>query len=187
MSKIIVLSVVILMLSGSVFAHIGFMGLYSDGTHTSCSASGVPFYLVEMWIWFKPDPTNGMVCADFMITYPANVITSTVTKNLPIISIDWGDFYSGYSVCFIDCQYDWIWPAHQLLYVTDYTPTTCQIVKHPDPAIECVQMNDCTEGYPPYCVGAYPRLWLNEDWGPCEDPLATEGMSWGAIKSLYGD
>lgn len=186
MVKAIVLFVALLMLSGSVLAD-GFIGLYSDGTHTSCAANGVGMYPVEMWIWCKPDPSLGMICAEFMISYPANVIQSTVTWNDPIISVWLGDLPSGLSICFIVCQWDWTWIAHQTIYVTDPTQTMCQVWKHPDPGIPCVSLYDCTPGYPGYCVGAYPRLWLNHPNGSCADPIATEETSWGAIKSIYGD
>jgi hypothetical protein len=68
--------------------------------------------------------------------------------------------------------------------VTDPTPTQVCVVKHPDPNIECIQMADCTPGYPTYCVCGCPCLWLNQDVDPCADPCATEEASWGAIKEL---
>jgi hypothetical protein len=185
MKKVVILAVALLMLSGAAYAQCGgpMIGLWVD-EHMDCSAHGVGFYPVEMWIWCLPDAVVGMICAEFMITYPVNTITSTVTKNVPIISVDMGDYPSGYSVCFIDCHYSWTWPGHQLLYVTDATPTQCVVAKHPDPNIECVQMADCTPGYPTYCVCACPQLYLNLDDNPCADPCPTEETSWGAIKGL---
>jgi hypothetical protein len=182
MKKVIILAVALMMLSGAAYAG-GCIGLYADADHVYCAATGVGFYPVEMWVWCQPGE-EGMICAEFMISYPMNVIQSTTTKNVPIISVDMGDYASGYSVCFIQCQWDWTWPGHQLLYVTDPTPTQVCVVKHPDPNIECVQMADCTPGYPTYCVCACPSLWLNKDEDPCADPCPTEETSWGAIKGL---
>jgi hypothetical protein len=187
MKRVIILTVALMMLAGAAYAQCGgaSIGLYNDDVHYDCSAHGVGFYPVEMWVWCKPDPAIGMICAEFMVSYPPIVIQSTVTKNVPIISVDMGDYPSGYSVCFINCYYDWIWPGHQLLYVTDAaTQAQCCVVKHPDPNIECVQMADCTPGYPTYCVYACPCLWLNLEENPCGDPCPTEETSWGAIKEL---
>lgn len=182
MVKAIGVFIVVLMLSGSALAG-GYIGLWSDGTHTSCSANGVGFYPVEMWVWAKPDPTLGMICADFAVSYPVNVITSTLTKNVTIISVDIGDYWYGYTACMISCQYDWVWIGHQLLYVCDPTQTRCEIINHSD--IYDIQFAACTPGYPVYSVPAMPRLWLNVGTGPCADPIAADETSWGAIKSIY--
>jgi hypothetical protein len=186
MKKVIILTVALMMLAGAVAAqeHGPLIGLYADDQHSSCATTAMMPTVVDMWIWCYPDDVIGMMCAEFMVTYPANVIASTVTKNVPIISVDMGDYASGYSVCFTECHYDWTWPGHQALYVTSADATKCSVVKHPDEEILCVQMADCTEGFPIYCVCGCPSLWLNLDDDPCHDPCPTEETSWGAIKEL---
>jgi hypothetical protein len=143
----------------------------------------VGFYPVEMWVWAKPDPGLGMICADFMVSYPINVIQSTTTYNSTIVSTYLGSIGTGFTVCLNSCQYDWVWIAHQLLYVYDPTQTKCEIVNHPEAG--AIQFYECTAGFPAYSVASMPRLWLNQDWGPCEDPIAADETSWGAIKSIY--
>ena len=167
----------------------GFIGLYSDGAHTRCSASGTGLlYSVEMWVWAKPDPYRGMIRAEFEINYPDNVLlVGSETWNDPILFHYIGNI-SGEEilVIFNSCQWDWTWIAHKLLWVTNDIQTRCQVVEQSsDSSIRCVRMFDCTPSRPDYCVGAYPSLWLNQHWDSCEDPIAIEESSWGAIKSLY--
>ncbi|UCF06973.1 MAG: hypothetical protein JSV33_08135 [bacterium] len=130
---------------------VGYIGLTLDDFQfqNGCS-SGVGFYPLEIWIYCLPSD-EGMICAKFMIDYPPNVIQSTVTTN-PAVSVTLGTLDTGMSVCFADCHWNWIWPFHQALYVTDSTPTEVLIVKHPDPNILCVQFANCNPGYPTECV-----------------------------------
>jgi hypothetical protein len=138
-----------------------------DDSRAECTATGAGMYPVYIWIWVKPD-SLGAICAEFMLTYPVNVIASTVTKNVPIISVDMGDLATGYSVCFITCQYDWVWVAHQLVYVTDPTPTQICVVPHP--IRDSVLVSDCTQGYPSHGVRG-GEVWLNAEPGPPCAPL----------------
>jgi hypothetical protein len=124
---------------------VGYIGLYTEDPwrfdpSMSC-VTGVGFYPAEMWIFCLPS-VRGIICAEFMITYPANVIQSTVTTN-PAVSVTLGELDTGMSVCFVDCHWDWVWPFHQSLWVIDATPAWIEIVKHPDPHIICVQFANC--------------------------------------------
>jgi hypothetical protein len=138
-----------------------------DDSHTECTATGVAMYPVYVWIWVKPD-SLGVICAEFMLSYPPNVIQSQVTKNVPIISQDVGDFPSGYSVCFITCQHDWVWIAHQLVYVLDQTQSQISVLPHPDR--DSVLVADCRPGYPTHGVRG-GEVWLNAEAGPACAPL----------------
>ena len=183
MKKAILLTVALLLVAGAANAQ--YIGLYVDNERSSWCATGVGFYPVEMWIWCLPGPL-GQICAEFMVTYPVNVITSTVTWNVPIISVSLGDLSSGLSVCYVNCLYDWHWPAHQTLYVTDPTATYCTIQKHPDPAVEDIQFANCEPGYPTEPTTVLTNLYFN--YGPTDAECmgtAVEETSWGAIKSLY--
>jgi len=180
--KAILLTAALLLLAAGA-ANAQYIGLYADGDHTTWCASGVGFYPVDMWVWNLPGPL-GQICAEFMVSYPPNVITSTITWNDPIISVTLGDLSSGLSVCYISCYWDWNWTAHQLLYVTDPTPTYCEIVPHPEVGV--YQFANCEPGYPTEPTTKLTNLFLN--YGPgdpeCEG-TAVEETSWGAIKSLY--
>ena len=186
MKKVIFIIVALLVLSaGSANAMYpeGYIGLFADGAHTTWCATGVGFYPVEMWIWCHPNYVLGTICSEFMICYPMNVIQSTTTWNDPIISVSLGDLASGLSVCYITCMWDWFWVAHQMLWVTDPTPTYIYICVHPD--IGVIQFANCEPGYPIEPCVAYTNLYLN---AAPPDPecmgTAVKDASWGAIKNM---
>lgn len=182
MKKVVFLAIALLLVSGAVNAQGHFMGLYTDDTHSYWCATGVGFYPVEMWIMCLPGPL-GVICNEFMICYPVNVIQSTTTSNTAIISVTLGDLASGMSVCYLLCQYDWFWCFHQTLYVTDATQTLVQICAHPDVGV--YQVADCTPGYPTVPCDLLTNLYLNyESTEPECQGTATEDASWGAIKSM---
>jgi hypothetical protein len=128
------------------------IGLYTDPNDPpsveSACVTGVGFYFVEMYIWCLPEAsqwTHGVLCAEFAISYPDNVIQSTVTINTDIRSVDLGTLPTGYSICYKSCQDYWHWIAHQSLYVTNAEPSWIEIVKHPDPCITDVQYAPCDD------------------------------------------
>lgn len=184
MKKALLLGLALLFLSSAAFAQLppnGYIGLYVD-EHATCCVTGVGFYPVEMWIWCLPSDL-GQICAEFMVVYPVGVIQSVVTTN-PLVSVTLGTLPEGMSVCFADCQWDWNWPFHQALYVSDpVTPMEITIAKHPDPLITCIQFANCEDGYPTECVVVHTKLLLNQE---CEEVppecVGTEEASWGAIK-----
>ena len=106
---------------------IGVINLFADDHHSCwCADGAAPFYSVEMWVWCLPSE-RGQMCAEFAVSYPSNVIESTVTQNDAIISVRLGDLPNGVSVCYVVCQYDWNWPFHQTLYVTDFAETNVRV------------------------------------------------------------
>ncbi|MBN1884096.1 MAG: hypothetical protein JW876_01065 [Candidatus Krumholzibacteriota bacterium] len=184
MKRIFAIAVVCILLAAGATAQtpLGYMGLYADGAHGTWCATGSGFYPVEMWIWCLAG-INGQICAEFMIGYPANVITSTVTANTDAISVTLGDLASGMSACLKECNESWLWFFHQTLYVSDPTLTFVQILGHPDVGV--YQFANCNEGFPTEPCVALTHLYLNA--GPelpeCQT-TAVETASWGAIKSM---
>ncbi|HUV37226.1 MAG TPA: hypothetical protein VMX58_09845 [Patescibacteria group bacterium] len=160
----------------------GYIGLFADADHMYWCATGVGFYPIEMWIWCKPGPL-GQICAEFMICGPTNVIPSTVTWNIPLISVMLGDLDIGLSVCYVACQHEWHWIAHRAYWVTDPSKTMMQICPHPDTGV--YSFANCEPGYPMEPCTVYTNLYLN---AAPPDPecmgTATKDASWGAIKSM---
>lgn len=130
----------------------------------------------EMWVWCLPS-WNGMICSEFGICYPPNVIQSTVTWNDPIISVMFGDLPSGLSVCYTICQWDWTWICHQTCYLTDTSVGLIELCPHPDVGV--YQFANCNPGYPIEPIVRLSHLCLNQF---CS--IGLEDASWGAIKSM---
>jgi hypothetical protein len=185
MKRTLLLVLVLLFAAGSVSAQEGYIGLFADDTHSSWCATGVGFWPVEVWVMCLPGAL-GQICAEFMVCNPANVITSTITWNTPLISVTLGDPDTGLSVCYVECQLNvWHWVYHRLYYVTDPTQTYIYICPHPD--VGTIQFANCTPGYPTEPCIRYTNFYLNS--APPDDEectvTATETASWGAIKSMY--
>ncbi|MBU8922838.1 MAG: Ig-like domain-containing protein [Bacteroidales bacterium] len=135
------------------------IGLYADAEHSVYCVDGEStFYEVEMWVWCKPG-SSGMICAEFMIDYPANALPATIFRN-PNVSIDLGNLQEGISVCLSNCVYnDWVWLYRQTLYVIDLTPSIVAIQPHPH--YEDVTFANCMAGYPVETGGVVANLQLN--------------------------
>jgi hypothetical protein len=148
------------------------MGLYVDSLYDeSCAFPGV-FEAFEMWVWCKPS-ADGMTCAEFKLSYPINVFWDQTHVN-PGIVVSIGDFYSGISVVYEECQTDWVWTHHQTLYCTDSGASVITIQGHPETGtvrfITCgpyylieevtqlgyleVNMCSCPDLYPPALIQA---------------------------------
>jgi len=185
MKKALLLAFAILLISGAVNAQLppdGYIGLYADEAHSTQCVNGTGFYPFTLWIWCWPS-VRGQICAEFLVQYPANVITSTVTPNDAIISVTLGDLANGMSVCYVGCELDWNWPFQQAMYCTDPTQTMITIGAHPDVGV--YQFANCDSGYPTEPCIAYPSLLLNVLPDDCPEIVGTEETSWGAIKSLF--
>jgi hypothetical protein len=188
MKRILLISVAILLIASFAHAQLpphGYIGLYLNTEppvpDPIACATGVGFYPVEFYIWTLPSD-RGMICAEFMISYPPKVIQSTVTTS-PLVCVTLGTLDTGMSACLCDCAWTWVWYFHQLLYVTDGTQTKCTIVKHPDPNIPCVQLANCDPGFPTECCVVHTELHFNQEATP-PPAVGTEEVSCGAIKDL---
>ena len=131
MKPFVLIAVIVIACPILAHAQEGYIGLYTDASHSSSCATGVGFHPVEMWIFLLPFG-YGQLCAEFAVQYPDNVIQSTVTANESLITVILGDLPSGVSVCYAECQYSWYWLFHQSLYVFDDIPAWIEIIKHPD-------------------------------------------------------
>jgi hypothetical protein len=92
MRKTLLFTVVALSLSTAAHAALpprGYISLYADGArnyYAYCSIpAGYPIAKIEMWVWLLPGE-NGLMCADFAVGYPSNVIRDRITYNTALIS-----------------------------------------------------------------------------------------------------
>lgn len=178
--------------SGAVLAQppaLGTVGLYADEARVYFAAcpypAGYPIAKVDMWIWCLPGE-NGLMAADFAVSYPENVIRDRITWN-PLIATHAGDFALGCSANFIECQWDWVWVAHEVLYVSSHLETFAEIIPHA--GVGAYRFLNC-EG--PLCCWEEcikgTALFLNTTLYPCRPPelaIALETSAWGAIKGFF--
>lgn len=169
-------------------APIGYIGLFADYEYSTWCVAGEGYYFFEMWVWCLPS-YDGQICAEFAISYPSNVIQSTITRNTPLLAVTLPDciMCEGnmcmVGCCYVSCQWDWHWIFHQQLYVTDQTPSYCEIVAHPYAGT--YQLANCLPGYPVEPCIKYTNLFINYDFSDPECTVTSAAeASWGAIKSL---
>jgi hypothetical protein len=163
-------------------AHIG---LFADEEHSNWCVSGEVIFEVEMWVWLRPSE-RGMICVDFLISYPTNVVQSRMILNinrcsiLPVVECGYG--YG--AICYFECKRDWVWIARQTLYVERPNETIVEIIPRYEGGV--IKVLSCDEGHPVEPVIKLTNLYINYDpEGPECLGTSTNNSSWGAIKSLY--
>jgi hypothetical protein len=155
-----------------------YIGIYADVYHNECSYYATPFEVATFWVWVRPGE-DGMICVDYEITVPANIIQAATIVN-PDAGYHIGDAIvpPGSTVCFPACKTDWIWTHQLTCLVIDANPSVITIDPHDDygflRAINCIDFGDSVEE-----MVKINDLYINQ--GCC---LATESSSWGAIKSM---
>ena len=173
---IVSITALLLLYSTSVPAQVpetGRIGLWIDESRSSNEYwSSTPYTVVEMWIWCQPGE-NGMMCGEFAIQYPTNVLQSTITTS-PNISVSLGDLPTGISFALIDCQTDWIWPFHQQLIFIDTTPSELSVVPHQGTGrlVFC----NCLQGYPLEPATVISSLCYNQSCGPDLTPPSVDSL-----------
>jgi hypothetical protein len=160
----------------------GYIGLFADEYHATCdviNTSGSIMYPFTLWIWCLPS-VNGMIAAEFAISFPGIVIPSVVTLN-PLIAMSLGTLWDGTSVAFGTCNNDWVWTHHVDCYLTSTTLGDIRIIPDPKTQPPAYQFYACTLGNPPESISKLTDLNLN--YADCF--YATKDESWGAIKELF--
>ncbi len=114
---------------------------------------------------------DGMMCAEYSVKYPENVLASSFTGN-PALSIALGNLDDGMSACFAECQNDWVWTHTQTLFLTDATPATIEIEAHPDAGV--YQFANCDPGFPTETIFYSNPLFLNSIFTYDNEPPAVQ-------------
>ena len=154
-----------------------YIGMYADEAHTQCSAYPLLYQVVYFWVWVQPGE-DGMMCVEYEITVPANVIEAATIVN-PEAGYHIGDAIvpPGALVCFPSCKTEWIW-IHQLTcLVISETPSVITLDPHDDYGI--LRATNCVSPGDPYeAMTKINDMFLYQD---CV--LSSRPSSWGAIKS----
>jgi hypothetical protein len=129
-------------------------------------------YVIEMWVWFRPNCVKGMSGAEFMIHYPplADMEQGAITSN-PLNQAEVGTLEGGISVSLgSNCQYDWYWTHHQELIVKTYLPSSISVVGHPANGGP-IYVASCENGSPKYVAPTIlPFLYINNDYQDVPPP-----------------
>ncbi len=167
----------------------GTIALYADEARAYIATcpfpAGYPVGKVEMWIWCLPG-SNGLMGADFGVSYPYNVIRDRISWN-PGLAEHTGDFADGCSARFSTCQESWTWIAHESLYISSHVATFAELVLHA--GVGALRFMDCTS--PGCCWEDCLKgsgLFFNTSLYPCLPPelaIAAESPTWGCIKGLF--
>jgi hypothetical protein len=158
-----------------------YVGLYADVDHTtwtkSYSGSSTMFY---MWIFWIPTD-DGMYGSQFKVSFPSNIITSTVTKDADV-TVTLGDLASGIGIGLGTCHSGgvWYWTHKVRLFLLDAEESTIELQKYPGSTPPGLTVVTCLTGLPKIPARKATHICLN--W-TCD--TATQGATWGAIKSLF--
>jgi len=185
MKKVILAALGLLLMAGAAFAQApdtAYVGLFTDVDRQTWTASysGPPPTDFMMYIYWLPS-AEGLIGAEFKVTFPSNVLRGTLTTN-PRITISLGQLTTGLAVVLnpTDCQPPGVWlETHNLeCALLNATPGVIQIAASGMSGDYHVAI--CDQDYSPRPVIRYTNVCVNST---CT--TATEKETWGAIKSLF--
>jgi hypothetical protein len=177
--RYLIIIAAIVLVSANVYSQSpgnGYIGLFADNVRSNWCVQGAGFYPIEMWVWCLPNDEGLIDVENFTISYPSNVLPSTVTYTPDCIYLDLE------CLNFIQCWTDWNWYFHQTLYVTDPSQSVIEIIPVADDAVDFIS---CPEEYSVYQGIVYTNLYINYDPSSPECMgTAVESATWGSIKGL---
>ena len=141
------------------------IGLYSDEGHSSSSVNNLEgSTLFDLWVWVSPGE-HGIFCADYKLDIPNDMIPQSVEIN-PENGIYMGEAYGspGFSICFYECQTDWIWTTKIQILLTDRIERYITLSDH-EYTGEIIVAN-CLQGYPIEQLFILNRFYVNTSLPP---------------------
>ena len=106
----------------------GNIAIFADSARTASEVWGSGYHPFTVYFFCRPG-SDGMMCAEYAVSYPSSVIPGDVASNAGI-SVELGTLQEGMSVCFSECRTDWVWTHSQQCFLTEATPTSMRIVAH---------------------------------------------------------
>lgn len=192
MKKVLLLAAALMMISSAASAQLdGWLDIFvSDlvGGHIVGESCVYPTGLstpVDVYFIARP-PSDGLRATECKIVMPDSCAILYEENYHPDVNVSLGDWDTGMSVSFFNCQTEPAILVCHLQWVTDTCPwsTDCQvIVLGPHDESGLLGGATCAQGYPLYDAAHCCDVYLNCA-DPCS-PIATKEESWGAIKSMY--
>lgn len=149
----------------------GCIGLYMDESRTLCSLDAGSGYTPFSFYIFCLPSENGMMCAEFAVSIPSDIIISNIQEN-DRVSVALGNLSDGMSVCFLECQTDWIY-THRVDAVAQ-SPSPCELLLIGHGKTGEIQFANCDDGFPLEPLFVNPGIGIN---GPCADDLDPPGLA----------
>ncbi len=163
-----------------------YVGLYLNDTHDSWCASGGPMYTVELWVWaYSPD--SGFTAISFFTTEDVNIDYGEIVHSpdldpRPIVCKKPCPWF----FIFMECQTGWVWLMHAPLYVSTADPIELELLPVDPENGDVVNVTNCNNDF--VFGKKLSSVFLNYDPGSSECMgLSVETVTWGAIKSMFGN
>ena len=142
-----------------------YIGLYTDEAHTTISANNLEgTTLFDLWVWVLPG-ADGVMCAEYKLDLPTGLAVQTTEinpANCVVMGEAWGS--PGISICFPECQTDWIWTAKLQLLLTDRIKRYLTVSEHE--YAEAIHISNCLSGYPLEEATVFSILSINTALSP---------------------
>lgn len=171
------LSAAILIAGAAAAAHFPYIGMYADENHSDCDWTGPLYSTVTFWVWVLPGD-DGIMCAEFQIVTPANVINASTVPN-PEAGYSIGDalIAPGTTICFPACRTDWVYTHTVTCLILDSSPSQIRIEPHGD--YGTVRAAACTDPLTDVEMVVLTNMYINQTCA-----IGARPSSWGAVKQL---
>lgn len=185
MRKLLLIAVLAAVLAAPASAYeFGYIALFADEARTTwCLETQDLPYAFDVYAFALPGE-NGMMAAEFSVSELASTYYLTDRTEGPLVSVSFGNVFTGISYSLILCRRDWVLLDVYHILATGPGQTAIWLEGHGDTGE--ISMADCSPGYPKDSASAYSSVFINYPPGSPECAgVATEESSWGAIKEMY--
>lgn len=160
------------------------IGLYVDNIHyQNCEPWPRLNGRYTVWSWCLPS-AEGVQGACFAVIWNGNLVRGPEQVNASVVDHYSGtNFLTGLTFYYNSCQYGWHWIHKEAITLIDVDPHTRNYLFIEEGVMEH--------------AGMVWRCGVNQSWVPFTitkrayfghcSPIATESVTWGAIKSLYSE
>lgn len=166
----------------------GFSALADDTCYVGAYASGESpesnivhydslYQHYDAWVWILPGD-EGAFCFEFKISLQGDACAFYNISPEVHGSINNPVHDDGWTACFVECQYDWIWVVKLNLIASSEESHSIEIIENP--VAGDIAATKCAENYPKVDLVVLDQLLVSSS-------VDTDAKSWGAVKSMFGN